>query len=118
MASKIHTDNPKHHKYVTTNKKERKKNKINIVFNHINKIYNLIYEHITNQWLLIYHNKYFREGKQSIYHGVKGCKIIYDDCNHKTYRVYNIKKHKFINTLDKSRGYGHFCFTPKHFKMK
>ena len=29
---------------------------------------------------------------------------------------YNKKKHKFINTLNKEKGYGHFYFTPKHFK--
>ncbi|MBP3201310.1 MAG: hypothetical protein J6M39_06645 [Lachnospiraceae bacterium] len=111
MASKIHTDNPKHHKYITVNKKERKKNTINVIFNHITKIYNCIYN-IIDDW---YNIKFKIYGEHPIYHGTKDCIIIYDDCNHKTYRVYNKKTHKFINTLDKSKGYGHFCFTPKHF---
>ena len=116
MASKIHTDNPKHHKYTTVNKKERKKNKINIIFNHITKIYNVFYQHITEWWLLMSYNRHYKDTNHPIYHGVKHCIIIYDDCNHKTFRVYNKKKHKFINTLNKEKGYGHFYFTPKHFK--
>jgi len=49
MASKINTDDPKHHKYVTVNKYERKKTRIKIIFSHINKIYNVFYKHIT-EW--------------------------------------------------------------------
>lgn len=94
MASKIITDNPKHHKYVTVNKYERKKKKINIIFNHINKIYNIFYEHITEWWLLRYNNSHWGNGEQPLYHGVKRCKIIYNDCNHTRYRV--IKNGKFI----------------------
>lgn len=118
MASKIHTNNPKHHKYVTTNKKERKKNKINIVFNHINKIYYTIYEVIDN-----WQNRHFRttcSNSQPLYHGVKGCKIIYDDCNHKTYRV--IKNNKFIEDNRKKFYYEYYRVIKfdkyMHFKMK
>ena len=94
MASKIITDDPNHHKYVTVNKKERKKKKIILIFNHIHKAYTLLYKHITEWWPLIFYNSHWRNDEQPLYHGVKGCKIIYDDCNHKTYRV--IKNGKFI----------------------
>lgn len=94
MASKIITDDPKHHKYVTVNKYERKKKKIKVIFNHINKIYNIFYKHITEWWLLMSYNSHWKDGQQPPYHGVKGCKIIYDDCNHTSYRV--IKNGKFI----------------------
>ena len=115
MASKIITDNPKHHKYITVNKYERKKNKINVIFNHINKIYYTIYETIDDWW-----NRHFRTsspGTHPIYHGIKGYKIIYDDCNHTTYRVYNKKTHKFINKLYKNRK-GHLYIDAIHFKIK
>ncbi len=94
MASKIHTDNPKHHKYITVNKYEKKKKKIIVIFNHINKIYNVFYQHITEWWLLMSYNSHWKHTDHPPYHGVKGCKIIYDNCNHTTYRV--IKNGKFI----------------------
>ena len=114
MASKIHTDNSKHHKYVTTNKQERKKNKLNIVFTHINNIYYTVYEVIDNWWNIHFRTTY--SNPHPIFHNTKNYRIIYDDCNHKTFRVYDKKKHKFINTLDKNKEYGHLCLTPKHFK--
>jgi len=40
------------------------------------------------------YNSHWRESQQPPYHGIKGCKIIYDDCNHNSYRV--IKNGKFI----------------------
>lgn len=112
MASKIITDDPKHHKYVTVNKYKRKKKKINIVFNHINNIYYTIYEVIDNWW-----NRHFRttySNSQPLYHGVKGCKIIYDDCNHTSYRV--IKNGKYIKAIYKDRKYGIRYIAEKHFK--
>lgn len=114
MASKIHTDNPKHHKYVTTNKHERKKNKLNIIFTNINNVYYTIYEVIDDWW-----SRHFRitySNPHPIYHNTKNYKIIYDDCNHKTFRVYNKKKHKFINTIYKKQRYSDFYIAPKHFK--
>ena len=106
MASKIITDDPKHHKFVTVNKYERKKKKKIIIFNHIHKAYTLLYNHITELWRLISCNSHWKYGEQPPYHGVKGCKIIYDDCNHKTYRV--IKNGKFI--MDR------YTRKEKHFK--
>lgn len=107
MASKIITDNPKHHKYVTVNKYERKKKKIIVIFNHINKIYNVLYQHITEWWLLVAYKNYWKHTNYPTYHNLKGCKIIYDDCNHLTYRV--IKNGKFIT---ESKYYSKI----KHFK--
>lgn len=118
MASKIHTDNPKHHKYVTTNKKERKKNNIfNISYNNIN-VNNLKNFLLTLEAVIIdnftytfykyyiykinkgihtiykkpnYHATYHNSpGMNPSYHGKnapKGSNIIYNDCNHKTFRV-------------------------------
>ncbi len=147
MASKIHTDNPKHHKYVTTNKQERKKNIINnINYNNINIInfksflqvletvviscqysYRYIYRKFgftqgthTNYLEPNYHSTYgHNEGFHSAYHGPNALKrniIIYDDCNHKTFRVYNKKKHKFISSIYKERRFSNFYIAPKHFK--
>ena len=114
MASKIITDDPNHHKYVVVNKKERKKKKITPIFNHIYKIYTLAYNHITELLCLISHNNHYRYNEQPPYHGVKGCKIVYDDCNHKTYRV--IKNGKFIKAIYKDRKYGTRYIREKHFK--
>lgn len=114
MASKIITDNPKHHKYVTVNKLERKKKKINIIFNHINKIYNIIDKYIAN-WSLSSKWRRFIFNEQPLYHGVKGCRIFYDDCNHQTYRV--IKNGKFIKSIYRNKA-GYLYFAPKHFKRK
>jgi hypothetical protein len=108
MASKINTNDPKHHKYVTVNKYERKKKKIIVIFNHINKIYNVFYQHITEWWLLMSYNSHWKHTDHPPYHGVKGCKIIYDDCNHTSYRV--IKNGKFITEKH--------SFIPKTFYRK
>ncbi len=147
MASKIHTNNPKHHKYVTTNKQERKKNTINnINYNNINVInfksflqvletviiyctykyrysyrkYRTIQGTHTNYLKPNYHSTYgHNEGIHSAYHGpnaIKGTRIIYDDCNHKSFRVYNKKKHKFINSICKKQRFSNFYIAPKHFK--
>ena len=147
MASKINTDNPKHHKYVTVNKQERKKNNIdNINYNKINIInfksflqilesviiscqysYRYIYQKFgftqgthTNYLEPNYHATYSHiEGNDSFCHGansIKGTVIIYDDCNHKSFRVYNKKKHKFISNIYKKRRYSDFYIAPKHFK--
>lgn len=113
MASKINTDNPKHHKYVDTNKYERKKNNNIINFNFISKIYDVsvlvktIIVGIT--WLKtsrIYSNTYRSPNYHSHYHYNyntnsiknrvgKGCLVIWNDCNHKTFRVK--KKNGFIS---------------------
>lgn len=147
MASKIHTNNPKHHKYVTTNKYKRKKNTINnINYNNINVInfksflqvleaviiyYTYRYRYNYREYIIIqgthtnylepnYHSTYgHNEGIHSAYHGrntLKGILIIYDDCNHKSFRVYNKKKHKFINSIYREQRYSNLYLSPKHFK--
>ena len=147
MASKINTDNPKHHKYISVNKQERKKTTIdNINYNKINilnfKSFLLVLEAVviscqysyrylykkfgftqgkhTNQLEPNYHSTYgHNKGTNSIYHGIgapKGTCIIYDDCNHKSFRVYNKKKHKFISSIYRERRYSNLYIAPKHFK--
>lgn len=104
MVSKIHTNNPKHHKYVTTNKYERKKNfktyndSIDIVTtNNRNYFtYNTLCNFINRIKFLFYHTyhkiKYFNG--LNIFINKPGCKIIYVDCNHTKYQV--IKNGKYI----------------------
>ena len=124
MASKIHTDNPKHHKYISVNKQERKKTTVdNINYNKINILnfksflsvleavviscqysYRYLYKKFgftqgthTNQLEPNYHAAFHNEGIHSPYHGVeapKGTRIVYNDCNHKTFRV--IRNGKYI----------------------
>lgn len=104
MASKIITDNPKHHKYVDTNKYERKKNNKNIKFEFIHKIYDvtvLIKTVIIGMgWLRtsrIYSDTY-RNPNYHSQHRYNYCTnnisnivgkglIIWNDCNHKTFIV-------------------------------
>lgn len=143
MASKIHTNNPKHHKYISVNKQERKKVTINnINYNKINilnfKSFLLILEAVvincqysyrylyrklgftqgkhTSQLEPNYHSAYHNEGVHSIYHGTKapkGTRIVYNDCNHKTFRV--IRNGKYIKNVYSNR-YGHLYITEKYFK--
>lgn len=83
MASKVHTDNPKHHAYVSVNKRERKKVKrvgaklplLTLLAKEI--LY--LFEHRPCGWRN-YGYSYIPRGSV----------IIWDDCNHKTYR--RIKK--------------------------
>lgn len=112
MASKINTDNPKHHKYVDTNKYERKKNNKNIKFDFICKIYDvavLVKSVIVGMgWLRtshIYSDTYRTPNYHSHHHSYnyntnninnrigKGL-IIWNDCNHKTFKVK--KKNDFV----------------------
>jgi len=113
MASKINTNNPKHHKYVDTNKYERKKNNKSINFNFISKIYDVA---VLVKTVIIgmgwfrssriysdtyrtpnYHSSYrFNGDINSLRDRVtKGRLVIWNDCNHKTFRVK--KKNSFIN---------------------
>ncbi len=108
MASKINTDNPKHHKYVDVNKYERKKiikKKYNIIYNFINNVYNYITSvHNLGYYLsyvtysLKYASNHFNykyvDDYENPYFNKKKCIVVYDDCNHKTYRV--IKNGKFV----------------------
>lgn len=121
MASKINTDNPKHHKYVDTNKYERKKNKKNIKFDFIHKIYDVsvlvrtiiesvqsyktsyLFYKITHVYSNTYkspnyhsHHHYNYNCTNSIKDRVgKGCLVIWNDCNHRTFRVK--KRNNFIS---------------------
>jgi len=125
MASKINTDNPKHHKYVDTNKYERKKNNKNIKFNFISKIYDVA---VLVKTLIIvtgwfgssrivgmsrykiyriysdtdrspnYHSHYrsrYNYNINNINDKIGKGLIIWNDCNHKTFRVK--KKNNFIS---------------------
>ena len=112
MASKIITDNPKHHKYVDTNKYERKKNNKSINFNFISKIYDVTVlvktVIVAMGWLRtsrIYSNTYRSPNYHSSYHFNSNTNsisdrvgkglIIWNDCNHRTFRVK--KKNGFIS---------------------
>lgn len=126
MASKIITDNPKHHKYVDTNKYERKKNNKSINFNFISKIYDvtvLIKTAIIGMgWFHtshIYSNTYRSPNYHSHHHYNyntntinnrvgKGCLVIWNDCNHRTFRVK--KKNGFIKK--------YYATKPTIFKFK
>lgn len=126
MASKINTDNPKHHKYVDTNKYERKKNNKSIKFNFISKIYDvtvLIKTAIIGMgWLRtsrIYsdtyrtpnyhsHYRYNYNNTGNINDKIGKGLIIWNDCNHKTFRVK--KKNGFVRK--------HYIGNPTIFKFK
>lgn len=107
MASKIHTDNPKHHKYVDVNKNERKKEKRRNIYNSINFhfINSFIYKYVVNSIIDIFHIYYKFDNYKKPYFNSKKCRIIFDDCNHNTYRV--IKNGKMIKSYWKDR---HFKF--------
>lgn len=78
MASKIHTDNPKHHKYVSVNKRERKKQTLMV------RLLSLFFP----KWM-------FEPGCSGRYcypadyrmDNAYRTKVIYDDCNHKSFRI-------------------------------
>ena len=81
MASKVHTDNPKHHAYVVVNKRERKKARRKPIFRILLSLSNEVYYLIDKMgctW----------RGHYDSYASYipKGTLIIWDDCNHKTYR--------------------------------
>ena len=110
MASKITTDNPKHHKYVVVNKVERKKFPRKLI-----KLVSLFFPRWMHEaksgWRWHHHS----DGIFSTCHPYlkKGTKIIYDDCNHKSYRVMKkcLSGWRFvadtIHTM-KNRGYNYY----------
>lgn len=79
MASKIHTDDPKHHAYVCVNKRERKKVKRTgtkrPVLTFLAREILYLIEHISCGF-----------GSDAYSYIPKGTLIIWDDCNHKSYR--------------------------------
>lgn len=92
MASKIHTDDPHHHKYVTVNKRERKKhvkrpvNLLSLLFERW--LHKPVAHRLAPYW---YHRSYRYRSDHRPYH-TKGTIIVWDDCNHKTFRVLKHRK--------------------------
>lgn len=106
MASKVHTDNPKHHAYVCVNKRERKKVKRTGA-----KLPLLTL--LAREILYLYEHMSCGCGSSSYSYTPSGTKIIWDDCNHKTYR----KMVKRANGTFRFVCDGYFgCGKPKHFK--
>lgn len=117
-------NNPNHHKYVTVNKYQRKKEQsknINVLvifknkqstFDDTENFRNLFnYDELFYRRLIGYlHNKRLQDGYYDNYYpkylNSPNCKIVWDDVNHTSYRV--IKNGKFI--IDYNSG------KPKHFK--
>lgn len=106
MASKVHTDNPKHHAYVEVNKRERKKERRKPIFRILLSLANEVYYLIDKMGCT-----WRGHGDGYATYIPKGTKIIWDDCNHKTYR-------KMVKRT--GRGYDFVMewgrMRPKHFK--
>lgn len=107
MASKVHTDNPKHHSYVCVNKRERKKvkrtgAKLPLLTLPAREILYLR-EHMpcSGRW-------HYGCGSYI----PKGTLIIWDDCNHKTYRKMVKRANGTFRLVCERRWYG----KPRHFK--
>lgn len=84
MASKIHTDNPNHHQYVSVNKRERKKKPKRLI-----RLLSLLFPRLDFEsygWRRHWGYDYGADNEPRT-------KIIYDDCNHKSYR-------KMVKTRD------------------
>ena len=107
MASKVHTDNPKHHAYVCVNKRERKKVKMIgaklplLTFLAREILY--LWEHMPcgGRW-------HYDCGSYI----PKGTLIIWDDCNHKTYRKAVKRANRAFRLVREWGWYG----KPRHFK--
>ena len=90
MASKIHTDDPHHHKYVVVNKHERKKHVKKCIF-----LLSLLFPRWMHEPVCHgYHWHFCRRYPDAPHrpYAAKGTIIVWDDCNHKTFRV--LKKRK------------------------
>lgn len=83
MASKIKTDDPRHHKYVSVNKTERKKRPTRLV-----RLASLLFP----RWMFCPRGHCrFRYGFEGpCLH--KGATVAWDDCNHKTFRLLERRK--------------------------
>lgn len=110
MASKIHTDNPKHHKYVVVNKRERKKEQRRVHPRLSLLVRAFEFVRIEGWCDKNFHYHFRRNYNIKPYH-LKGTLIVWDDCNHQTYRV--LKKRKFGTFHFVNQYYG---WLPKHFK--
>jgi len=100
-------NNPNHHKYVNTNKYQRKK-KQNVIFNLVaifrwNKTLNDTenFRNLYNYDEIPYRNfpHYKNYENKPNYLNTPGCKIIWDDVNHISYRI--IKNGDFIRKYGK-----------------
>ena len=108
MASKIHTDNPKHHKYVTVNKRERKKEQRRVHPRLSFLIRAFEYVIHDGRWCISFHRHHYCDIKPN---NRRGTVVVFDDCNHKTYRVLKRSRtgtFKFVKTSYYGR--------EKHFK--
>ena len=78
MASKIKTDDPRHHKYVSVNKRERKKRPRRLV-----RLLSLLFP----RWMFEPRCGWTRvRGRGMVYYAPGTC-VVWDDCNHKTFRL-------------------------------
>lgn len=85
MAGKVNTNDPKHHKYVSVNKRERKKRPKRVI-----RLLSLLFP----RWMHSVIEKGFCWNVYSYRaDNLPGTKVIYDDCNHRSYR-------KMIKTKD------------------
>ena len=106
MASKVNTDNPKHHAYVVVNKRERKKERRK-------PIHRIFLSLATEVYYLIDRIGCTYGGHWDAYASYipRGTKIIWDDCNHKTYRKM-VKRGNGSWAMVMERG----GMRPRHFK--
>lgn len=83
----------KHHKYTCVNKQERKKKKVRYSINHKPKKF------LTDSLKSIFNTLFLRGSyKYNYYKNIplpKNCIILYNDCNHKSFRLYNKKTKKY-----------------------
>lgn len=86
MASKIHTDNPKHHAYVVVNKRERKKAR--------RKPLNQILLSLAKEAYYLFQKISCGYGSCAYSYTQKNTRIIWLDCNHTRYvKIYKVQGH-------------------------
>ena len=78
MASKIKTDDPRHHKYVSVNKRERKK-----WLRHLVRLASLLFP----RWMFKPRYGWARIRGWGMVYYAPGTRVAWDDCNHKTFRL-------------------------------
>lgn len=85
MASKIKTDDPRHHKYVSVNKRERKKRPRRLVH-----LLSLLFP----RWMFGPRGggRWYRVHDSRGGYYAPGTCVVWDDCNHRTFRVLELRK--------------------------
>ncbi len=83
MASKIHTKDPKHHKYTCVNKRERKKQPKRLIRLLSLLVLHKAYEFVDDWWNRTFNWRDIAANADNM----PRTKVIYDDCNHKSFRV-------------------------------